>query len=193
MIIKIDVDGVIRNITKPMTELYERDFGDTISEDDFTDYDVDVVFPKLNGKAREYFFIENGKYVFKDGATVIDGAKEAIDILHNAGHKIVIVTWQIGLANKIYTLQFLEEHGIYYDDICFTRDKDIVFGDVIIDDNPEFLENEENALKVCVNAPYNANYNPLNTIKVNKLFDLTEILAVCGEVKNKNEKYGKKL
>lgn len=185
MIIKIDVDGVIRNITKPMIELYERDFGDIVSEDDFIDYDVDVVFPKLNGNAREYFFIKNGKYVFYDGAEIHDGVKETIDLLHGLGHKIVIVTWQMGLANKIYTLEFLEKHDIYYDDICFTRDKDIINGDVIIDDNPEFLDKEDtDVYKVCIDAPYNRDYTYYDI----RLKSLKDIVSVYNEIIKKKVK-----
>ena len=43
MIIKIDVDGVIRNINKSMVDLYNRDFFDSIKVDDITEYDVDKV------------------------------------------------------------------------------------------------------------------------------------------------------
>ena len=144
MIIKIDVDGVIRNITKPMIEQYRKDYGFLVTPEDFKVYDVDDIFPKLNGLAREYFFIKNGKYIFKDGAEVIPGA------------------------------EFLNDNGIYYDDICFTRDKDLINGDIIIDDNPEFLDKEDNGIyKVCISAPYNEDFTGYD-VRVDSLTDFVE-------------------
>lgn len=159
MIVKIDMDGVIRNIFDNMCDIYNTNFGTNVTVDDIFDYDVEVVFPKIREKfgmsAADYFFKLFGYKVFYESKPY-DGVKEALEKLRNNGHKVVIVTWQYTLDNKMNTLRFLDNNHIPYDDICFTRDKWMIQGDWIIDDNPEFIFDErETAHKMLIRMPYN--------------------------------------
>lgn len=158
-VVKIDVDGVIRDIFTPMLKMYNYIFNEHLSVDDITDYDVGKVFTKVKEhygmSAAEWFFDTNGRKIFLYGKPY-QGVAEAIDLLREHGHKVVIVTWQPLLENKLNTLKFLDKYGIHYDDICFTKDKWIINGDYIIDDNPEFLtEEREKAEKIVIDYPYN--------------------------------------
>lgn len=158
MIIKIDMDGVIRNIIPTILKIYNSEFSENLKESDITAYDVNTSFPKFmieKGKlASEVFFVDNAKEIFLNSSLFI-GAKEAIDLLHQEGHKIIICTWQMTYETKQYTLEFLEKNKIYYDDICFTKDKELIKSDFIIDDNIEFLEKDFSKRKICISAPYN--------------------------------------
>lgn len=158
MIIKIDMDGVIRNIIPTMLKIYNSEFNENLKETDITVYNVNTSFPKFiseKGKlATDVFFVDNDKEIFLNSNAFI-GSKEAIDMLHRAGHKIIICTWQITYEAKQYTLEFLENNKIYYDDICFTKDKQLIKSDIIIDDNIEFLERDLSDNKICISAAYN--------------------------------------
>ena len=161
MIIKVDVDGVIRNINEKMCELYNELFHNNLTVDDIFDYDVEKVFSEIKEKigmtAVDYFFSWEAKEVFCN-SNLYDGVREAIQKLRDAGHKVVIVTWQFTLQNKYYTLMFFEKNKIPYDDICFTRDKWMIQGDWLIDDNPEFITDErEKSRKIMIRMPYNKN------------------------------------
>ena len=80
-----------------------------------------------------------------------------MDLRHD-GHKVVILTWQYSIENKYNTLLFLQKNKIPYDDICFTRDKWMIQGDWLIDDNPEFITDErEKSRKIMIRMPYNKN------------------------------------
>ena len=187
MIIKIDVDGVIRNINKSMVDLYNRDFFDSIKVDDITEYDVDKVFPKIKKTlgitASDYFFKFNSNKIFLLSETY-SKVRESIDLLRNNGHKVIIVTWQPVFRNKINTLYFLESNGIQYDDICFTKDKWMVQGDWLIDDNPEFITDErDESKKMMIKMPYNKDCNfPCN--RANNLQEAVDI--ILGIEKNLN-------
>lgn len=187
MVIKIDIDGVIRDIITPMCELYnnliEKNTNSCVYGHKYpTDvkyYDVEQSFELVKRYAcmdtKEWFFDKNAKKLFLESKPFF-GVKEAIDRLHNNGHKIVIVTWQLSYENKLYTLEFLEKNGIYYDDICFTKDKGMINGDMLIDDNPEFLDTQdENVIRVCINRPYNMDYENSH-IRVNSLNDIANII-----------------
>lgn len=159
MIIKIDVDGVIRNINETMCRMYNQLFNENLTVDDIHFYEVEKVFTKFKEEkginAAEYFFEISSREVFLE-SNPYDGVKEAIQKLRDNGHKVVIVTWQHTLMNKINTLFFLETNDIPYDDICFTRDKWMIQGDWLIDDNPEFISDEKDkSRKIMINMPYN--------------------------------------
>ena len=187
MIIKIDVDGVIRNINKSMVDLYNSDFFDSIKVDDISEYDVEKVFPKIKKTlgitASDYFFKFNSNKIFLLSETY-SKVRESIDLLRNNGHKVIIVTWQPVFRNKINTLYFLESNGIQYDDICFTKDKWMVQGDWLIDDNPEFITDErDESKKMMIKMPYNKDCNfPCN--KANNLQEAVDI--ILGIEKNLN-------
>ena len=159
MIIKIDVDGVIRNMFDSMCDVYNNEFNESLSVNDIFDYDVDVVFHRIKEElginAAEFFFEQHAKELFLDSKPY-NGVKEAIEKLMRNGHKVIIVTWQYTLENKLYTLMFLDKNNIPYDDICFTKDKWMIKSDWIIDDNPEFItDKREKSHKMLIKMPYN--------------------------------------
>ena len=159
MVIKIDVDGVIRNINEKMCEIYNDLFGENLTVDDMFDYDVEKVFSKIKENmgitSVDCFFDKSARSIFLN-SNPYEGVGEAIRKLREAGHKVVIVTWQFSLENKYYTLLFFEKNKIPYDDICFTKDKWMIQGDWLIDDNPEFITDErDKSRKIMIRMPYN--------------------------------------
>ena len=170
MIIKIDVDGVIRDLVGSMCDMYNEvveDISDSVKPDDITDYDVDKSFPLISKsygmKPSRYFFNERAEDTFRNYAFPLgfdsgsNMPSDAIRMLRDAGHKIVICTWQFTNSNKKTALDFLDEWCIPYDDICFTRDKWLIGSDIIIDDNPEFLmdKREKSKIRMLIDQPYN--------------------------------------
>lgn len=160
MIIKVDVDGVIRDIITTMCSIYNDEFGENISPKDIRDYDVNKYFPlikeRIGMKPTDYFFDVNANKVFETVSKPFEGVQDAIERLRANGNKVVIVTWQFNVENIKHTLDFLEKYGITYDDICFTKDKWIVNGDYLIDDNPEFINDpRDKSRKLLVDTPYN--------------------------------------
>ena len=181
MVIKIDMDGVVRNIFDEMCTIYNNVFATHLCVDDIIDYDVDAVFTKIKENigisAADYFFKLYAYRLFYE-SNPYDGVKEALEKLRDEGHKVVIVTWQYTLDNKLNTLRFLDRHNIPYDDICFTRDKWMVQGDWLIDDNPEFITDErDKSRKIMINMPYNENMG----IKAERADNLMEAVDIILE------------
>lgn len=160
MVIKIDVDGVIRDIITAMCELYNTRFDGNLSVEDIDDYDINTNFPSIMKEMGEtpveYFFTHHADKIFEHMSQPFKGVKNAIDRLRSKGHKVVIVTWQFTLDNIMHTLRFLDMHNIKYDDICFTKDKWMIKGDYLIDDNPGFItEKRDKSKKIIIDTPYN--------------------------------------
>jgi 5'(3')-deoxyribonucleotidase len=177
-IIKIDVDGVLRDMLSMMCEIYNKCYNENLKPEDVKDYDVDVSFTKCkeeDGISAKYFFFNEYAYEIYNCADVLPKAKEAMDILHNLGHYIIIVTNQESYLNKHDTLVWLDNNDIYYDSICFTDRKDLVHGDIIVDDNPEFLDMcDDNEKKILIDAPYNKNIDKYQ--RFNSLYEYARFL-----------------
>jgi len=188
MVIKIDVDGVIRDIISAMCNIYNENFNGKLCVNDIEDYDVNTNFPEIiqqtGKKPTEYFFTDHADKVFETVSKPFVGVKDAIDKLRKNGNKVVIVTWQFSLKNIKHTLDFLETYNIKYDDICFTKDKWLIKGDYLIDDNPEFiLDKRDKSRKIIIDTPYNRHITD-KFIRVNSLKDAVNYIIS----KNKKKK-----
>ncbi len=153
----IDIDEVIRALVPHMLALYNREFNDNMKLEDVKDYVVDNAFPKIMERtgesASKWFFQDHGHELFY-GSEMIDGAKSAIDVLREYG-KVIIISYQKSLENKIDTLNWLDRYGIKYDGVCFVKDKSIVHTDFLIDDNDWNFIGCNSKAGVLVTAPYN--------------------------------------
>lgn len=113
-------------------------------------------------------------------------AAEVIEKLHNEGNKIVIITGryktqensEIGQRMRDYTVQWLKDNNIIYDEICYVhcpktkeiQEKNI---DVMIDDSPEILKEIVKYTKVlCFDNRYNMNLQYDNMIRVFSWYDI---------------------
>lgn len=113
-------------------------------------------------------------------------AAEVIEKLHNEGNKIVIITGryktqedsEIGQRMRDYTVQWLKNNNIIYDEICYAhcpktkeiQEKNI---DLMIDDSPEILKEIIKYTKVlCFDNRYNMNLQYDNMIRVYSWYDI---------------------
>lgn len=171
----IDCDEVLRALLDNMVALYNEEFNDNINRDDIKDFNVEFSFPRIKEEtgfsASEWFFVQNGFRLFAC-SPALPKVKEAIDKLRQYG-QVIIVTYQKTYANKIDTLDWLNQHGIMYDGICFLKNKTLLHTDWLIDDNTwNFLGcNAKNG--VLIEAPYNKDTN---------LYDLWHCYTNCEQM-----------
>lgn len=181
----IDIDEVLRSLLSEMINLYNKhvDEDKRVSAEDITDFRVDKSFPEiankgLSGSTSEWFFQTNGHMLFRESG-VIPGAVEAINRLREKG-KVILISYQKSVDNKIDTLKWLEEHGIEYDGVCFIKDKSFVHTDWLIDDNDWNFIGSNARIGALINAPYNKNVNIqdlkakshcMNILRFNSLLD----------------------
>ena len=162
-VIKIDCDGVLRDLLSQMCKVYNEHYNESISPYDVIHFETEKIFTKClevdNIHPDEWFFQKNSYKLFLN-SPMLYKAKEAMDIIHEKGYYIIIVTSQVSLINKTDTLLWLDEHNIYYDSICFTTEKDMIVGDIIVDDNVVNLDMCNEPRKVCINAAYNISQHP---------------------------------
>lgn len=163
--IKIDVDGCIRDTFTAMCKVYERETGLKKTIEDIESYDTEVSFPAIKEiienndvdykTSNEFFFEKHALDCFLR-AKPIKNVKRAIDKFRAAGFRVAICTHQPHLKGRSYTLDFLTENDIHYDELHFTNEKWRIKADYIIDDSPEFLmDRRERAYRICIDYPFN--------------------------------------
>ena len=180
MIVKVDVDGVIRDVMSAICRISERDFGERVLPSEIVRYDRSGLFHearRLHGNLVDYFFHERGHEVLLTEARCFQRAKEAIELLRGHGHRVIIVTYQLSPRNMRYPLEFLEREGICYHDIMFTREKHLVDGHFIIDDAPFVFPQNEPEERIIIDAPYNRCLPDGAGIRFASLYEASEYIC----------------
>lgn len=153
----IDVDEVLRSLLKTMVEIYNKNFNENLGVDDIKDFIVENSFPKIQETtgipASKWFFQDHGEELFCK-SEAFPGIKEDIETLQLYG-KVIIVTYQKTYKNKIDTLNWLMDHGIFPDGVCFLKDKTLILPDFMIDDNEHNFINCNAKTGILITAPYN--------------------------------------
>lgn len=161
IVFAIDVDSVLRNNLGEMVKLYNQEFNENMTIDDITDYKTDISFPRIEDEtgttSSQWFFQDHSEELFVK-AKPFKHAKEDINELRKVG-KVIIVTYQKTILNKVQTLEWLDKNGIKYDGIVFAKDKSIVECDYFIDDNDWNFNGCKASHGILINAPYNRNLN----------------------------------
>ena len=156
IIFGVDVDGVLRDNLGIMVDLYNKGFGESMTVDDVKHFEVAKSFPKFAEHGidgRKFFFQDHADEIFLN-AEPCQGAITAMEILKEHG-TVVIVTHQVGINNKVRTLQWLEQNRIPYDSILFSQEKFLLDCDIMIDDNTAFFHGSPASKAVVIEAPYN--------------------------------------
>lgn len=86
------------------------------------------------------------------------GAREAFDLLRAAGHTLHIVTDRsFGKSSEYNTRGWLDEYGLKFDSLTFTRDKTCVRLDTMVDDKIENYDalDEEGVAVYLLTRPWN--------------------------------------
>lgn len=156
----VDVDGVVADLISVWLSRYNKDYNDNLKSFDITDWGVDA-FVKPEAKQKIFSYIEDSSIY--DDVHPIQFSYEGIETLRNYGFRVVFITtpspntygrkleWLIHYA-------FLDNK--FSKDYIETRDKSLVYGDIMIDDYYKNLEGFSGK-KLLFNQPWNYNNQQL--------------------------------
>lgn len=166
MVFAIDVDEVLRCLLTGMVNLYNENFDESMRVDDVKDFRVDISFPRIKSEtgdtASYWFFQKHGNELFAK-SDAFPHIKKNINKLKEYGD-VIIVTYQKSYQNKLDTLNWLQEHGLEPNGICFLKDKTRLISDYLIDDNDYNFIGSNAKHGIIISAPYNKEIN-LNELK----------------------------
>ena len=168
MIINVDVDGVIRDFMSATIDVYKKHYDKDckVTHDDITEYFFNKTLPLITGDYHT-FYKKYPKEIFED-AKPYSGELCSLDFLKSEGNTINIVTKQPKGLEK-YTLNWLEQWKVPYDSLMFAQDKNLIIGDILVDDYIGNLKNYKVGFPICLKRPWNSKWKG---ISINSLSDL---------------------
>lgn len=155
--ILVDLDDTIESLCEAWVNCLNNRFGMSVALSDITEWDMTKAFPALTKEAVYAPLCEDE---FWDTVYPIAGAAEVLQKLIQDGHRIYLVT-----ATDYKTIRAKMERVVLrhfpflsWGNVIVTNCKQLIKGDVLIDDAPHNLEGGDYA-KILMTAPHNRNYD----------------------------------
>ncbi len=157
MTILVDMDDTIEQLLKTWVSRANEKYGRNVTLDEITDWNVAAPYPGISKKEICKITYEPG---FWSSIEPMPGAAEALKHFMDAGHEVFIVTaTEIEhVEEKMKGLLFRYFPFIFWDHVIITSRKQMIRGDVLIDDGIHNLEGGEYK-KIMFTAPHNRNYD----------------------------------
>jgi 5'(3')-deoxyribonucleotidase len=134
MKIALDIDGVLRDFTGRLIEVYKEDYPDHDVKP-ITTWWFEDSFPI--GKKIYDYYKENGERIFRF-AKPFSGAYEFVASLKESNHVFIITAQPENLSWA--TSGWVEEHLPKVDGLFFTNKKWLADFDILLDDSPDVME-----------------------------------------------------
>lgn len=155
--ILVDMDDTIEYLLRDWLAWLNDRHGTHVTEDDIHDYDLTKAFPGLTPDqvyAPLYF------HDLWEHLTPVPGASKALEMLQEDGHEIYIVTSSNFSTIKTKIAYILHRYFPFIDDdhVIIARKKQMIRGDVLIDDAPHNLVGGE-YLKIMPTAAHNRDFD----------------------------------
>lgn len=153
----IDMDDVLENLSEVWIQILNERHGTSVQPEDIKEWDMTKAFPSLT---RDEVFMPLYEEPTWMRVTPRPGAQEAVTKLKEDGHELIVVT-----ASHPNTVRYKLNHVLFkyfpeitYDQVVITSKKQLICGDVLIDDNPSNLEGAAYA-GILMTQPHNLSYN----------------------------------
>lgn len=183
MKILIDMDDVLEYLVDAICEWNNNKFGTSTKKEDVTDWNLCLAFPSLT-KEQVYDCEFNND--FWKTVKPIDGADEALKKLISDGHEIFIVSASYfeTLRSKMENVLFKYYPFLDWQHVIITRNKQMIKGDVLIDDGPHNLVGGEYE-KILFEANHNLDFDE-KSIGAYRARTWTEVLKIIDNIDKTN-------
>ena len=157
MRILVDMDDTIEYLLKAWVKGVNEVYGYHVKYEDVRDWDVSKAFPGLTWEQVYAVPMTPG---FWQNVEPIPGAAEALQRFMAAGHEVLIVTATpfASAPEKLDGWLFRYFPFLKWDQVIVTGKKQLIRGDVLIDDGVHNLEGGD-YIKILMTAPHNAAYD----------------------------------
>ena len=155
--ILVDMDDTIENLLDSWLHFLNVEYGYHVTPDDITSWYIDEAYPELT--QWQVYAPLFTKKLWKDVKPKWDAVKY-LQMLKEDGHEIYITTSSNFKTIHTKVESVLHRYFPFIDDlhVIVATNKQMLRGDVMIDDAPHNLVNGEYD-KILMNAPHNRSYN----------------------------------
>lgn len=157
MTILVDMDDTIEQLLKAWVAGVNNRYGRAVAYDDITDWNVALAYPGLTMDEVYSIPMEPG---FWKNVEPMPGASEALQHFISEGHTVYIVTAtpHDSVPEKMNDCLFKLFPFLRWDQVIITFHKQMIQGDVLIDDGVHNLEGGSYK-KILMTAPHNRDYD----------------------------------
>ena len=157
MIILVDMDDTIEQLLSALVKRANERFHRSAAVDDISDWSIVCAYPEIEKRQILNLMYEPG---FWDTVEPVPGAADALRYLMDKGHQVYIVTATEfdHIPEKMERVLFRYFPFLSLDQVIITGRKQMIRGDVLIDDGIHNLEGGEYR-KILFTAPYNKDYD----------------------------------
>lgn len=175
----IDMDDTIENLCETWVNYLNETYGTNVVLNDISEWDMTKAFPTL--PRDEIFKPLTDERLWKR-VTPLPGAVKNIKKIIDDGHKVVIVTssYPDTIALKLNNVLFKYFPYLTLNDVIISFQKQLIKGDVLIDDAPHNLEGGD-YYKLLFNAPHNRLYNE-NINYITRVYNWDEVYSAVNYI-----------
>jgi 5'(3')-deoxyribonucleotidase len=151
----VDIDGVLAEQVTPMLEILNPQLGLNLTKEDITVYDQKVGDIDIGEWLRRK--MTDPDWIVE--LPLIPFAAEGVAVLRNIG-KVMIATSRPKLGCWA-TEEWLTRNQIFVDGLMFTPNKELLPGDVLIDDSPQniIMFGRTEGFGLLFDQPWNRNFD----------------------------------
>lgn len=176
MIILVDMDDTIENMTEAWINYANMRFDTAVNAADITTWDPSEAFPTVSHEEMYALLLEDKLY---ETVEPFEDAAHYMQKLISEGHEVFIVTnspYQV-MKSKIENVLFRHFPFIDWKHVIITGRKHLVKGDVLIDDGVHNLLGGDYA-KLLFTAPHNRSFDAEKNgmVRVNCWEEVYEVL-----------------
>ena len=176
----VDLDDPIEGLLAAWVGYLNTHHGTAVKKDDITEWDISLFFPEIP-KSQVYAPLYEDDF-WKTVEPFVDAA-EYLQRLKDDGHKVLIVTTSDyrSLKSKMDNVLFKYFPFIRWSDVIITSNKQMVRGDVIIDDGLHNLIGGDYE-KVLMTAPHNKYFSEEEYYGIRRVNNWYEAYNVVCEI-----------
>ena len=162
--ILVDMDDTIEDLCGAWVNYLNEKYGTNTKPSDVKEWDITKAFPTLS---RDEVFGVLSDELLWDRVKPLPGAADYLKKIIDDGHKVFIVTASHPdiISTKLSKVLFKYFPFLTYDDVIITTHKQLIRGDILIDDAPHNLEGGK-YFKILYNAPHNQSYDDVKNFVI---------------------------
>ena len=172
--VMVDMDDTIEDLLEAWVSYLNDVYGTSVKKDDVTQWDISRSFPMLS---KEQVYSPLYCNAFWREVKPIDGA--SVLIVTSSAYETIKV--------KMQEVLFRYFPFLSWDDVIITTHKQLINGDVLVDDGVHNLEGGSYA-KILVDSPHNRQYDA----EANGMLRLNNWEDIYNAIRNMAEKAGEK-
>ena len=176
----VDFDQTLNNLNEAWVAYLNERHGTTVKTDDIKCWDMTKAFPTLTPNEIFKPLLEEALW---ERVIPLPKAYDNICKLKYDGHKVYVVTTSnpVTVPIKLQKVLFKYFPFFTYNDVIITSHKQLIIGDVLVDDAPHNLEGDTTYAKILISAPHNRSFDE-RTIGATRAEDWDEIYELINNL-----------